>query len=99
MKYAIQRQYLLPVYQHMVVEADSVEQACQIATGGTRDWDSSEQDYDSCRETTIEAYARSRTAMKTPRLTLAGSSTRSRKKLTPPCRGSSAKTRRRPRST
>ena len=55
MKYAIQRQYLLPVYQHLVIEADTVEQACQIATGGTYDWDTSEQDYDSCRETMVEA--------------------------------------------
>ena len=55
MKYAIQRQYLLPVYQHLVIEADSIEQACQIATGGTYDWDTSKQDYDSCRDTTVEA--------------------------------------------
>ena len=54
MKYAIQRQYLLPVYQHLVIEADSVEHACERAIESD-DWDSSEQDYDSCRNTTIEA--------------------------------------------
>ena len=54
MKYAIQRQYLLPVYQHIVIEADSVEEACQRAIEHD-DWDTSDQDYDSCRGTTIEA--------------------------------------------
>jgi hypothetical protein len=54
MKYAICRQYLLPVYQHLVIEADSVEDACQKAVEHD-DWEDSEQDFDSSRRTTIEA--------------------------------------------
>jgi hypothetical protein len=30
-KYVVERQYLLPVYQRLVVEADTVEAACEKA--------------------------------------------------------------------
>lgn len=32
-KYTIERQYLMPVYQHVVVEAASPREACEIALG------------------------------------------------------------------
>ena len=54
MKYAIERQYLLPVYQHLEIEADSAEEGCRKAIEHD-DWETSEQDFDSSRETTINA--------------------------------------------
>jgi hypothetical protein len=30
-KYVVERQYLLPVYQRLVIEADTVEEACEKA--------------------------------------------------------------------
>ena len=51
-KYAIERQYLVPVYQHLFIEAPNLDAACQQALDHD-DWDSSRTDYDSSRETTI----------------------------------------------
>jgi len=51
-KYAIERQYLVPVYQHLFIDAPDLEAACRQALDHD-DWDSSETDYDNSRETTI----------------------------------------------
>jgi hypothetical protein len=55
-KYVIERQFLIPVYQHLVVEADTPEEACGEAI--ERDWDDAVDDYESARETTITAIKR-----------------------------------------
>ncbi len=54
MRYVIERQYLLPVFQHLVIAADSVEDACRQAVEHD-DWDDAKQDGDSARATTITA--------------------------------------------
>ena len=51
-KYAIERQYLVPVYQHLSIDAPDLDAACRQALDHD-DWDSSETDYDNSRETTI----------------------------------------------
>jgi hypothetical protein len=64
-KYTITRQFLVPHYQHIIVEAVSVEEACQIALGEHPtievDWCYCEgvaaevkEDFDNSRETEIE---------------------------------------------
>jgi hypothetical protein len=52
-KFVIERQYLIPMYQHIVVEADSLEEACEKAISDDIDWDTQEMDSDSARHTTI----------------------------------------------
>ena len=52
-KFVIQREYLLPVYQYLVIEADTFEEACAEAVGPEHDWDTQEMDSDSARATTI----------------------------------------------
>ena len=52
-KYVIERQYLVPMYQHIVVEADNLEEACEKAVSDDIDWDTQEMDCDSARATTI----------------------------------------------
>lgn len=54
MKYVIERQYLLPVYQHLVLVADSVEDACRQAVEHD-DWETAKEDCDNARTTTITA--------------------------------------------
>jgi hypothetical protein len=54
MKYVIERQYLLPVYQHLVIAADSVADACRQAVEHD-DWESAKEDCDGARPTTITA--------------------------------------------
>jgi hypothetical protein len=54
MKYAIERQYLLPVYQHLVIEAETAEEACRKALDHD-DWEGAMEDIDSARETVITA--------------------------------------------
>jgi hypothetical protein len=49
----IQREYLLPVYQYLVIEADTFEEACAEAVGPEHDWDNAEEDYDGSLSTTI----------------------------------------------
>jgi hypothetical protein len=53
--FVIERQYLVPMYQHIVVEAENLEEACKKATSGDIDWDTQEMDCDSARATTITA--------------------------------------------
>jgi hypothetical protein len=54
-KYVIERQYLVPMYQHIVVEAETLEAACKKAISDDIDWGSQEMDCDSARATTITA--------------------------------------------
>ena len=52
-KFVIERQYLVPMYQHIVVEADNLEEACKEGVSDDIDWDIQEMDCDSARATTI----------------------------------------------
>ena len=52
-KFVVERQYLVPMYQHIVVEADNLEEACEKAVSDDIDWDTQEMDCDSARATTI----------------------------------------------
>ena len=52
-KFVIERQYLVPMYQHIVVEAENLDEACKKAISDDIDWDSQEMDCDSARATTI----------------------------------------------
>lgn len=55
-KFTVEIQYLLPVFQHITVEADSVEAACALAVQHDN-WDHAREDYDSARETTVTRIA------------------------------------------
>jgi len=50
-KFVIERQYLVPMYQHIAVEADSLEEACKTGISDDIDWDSQEMDCDGARRT------------------------------------------------
>jgi hypothetical protein len=53
-RYIIERQYLLPVYQHLALEAPDLESACREALDDTKhDWEDAQEDYESSRPTTI----------------------------------------------
>ncbi len=52
-KFVIERQYLVPMYQHIVVEAETLEGACKQAVTDDIDWDTQEMDSDGARRTTI----------------------------------------------
>jgi hypothetical protein len=52
-KYVIERQHLVPMYQHIVVEADAVKAACETAVTDEIAWDSQEMDCDNTRAATI----------------------------------------------
>ena len=52
-KFVIERQYLVPMYQHIAVEAESLEEACKKGISDDIDWDTQEMDSDSARRTTI----------------------------------------------
>ena len=54
-KFVIERQYRVPMYQHIVVEAESLEEACTKAISDDIDWDTQEMDCDSARATTLTA--------------------------------------------
>jgi hypothetical protein len=54
-KFVIERQYLVPMYQHIVVEAETFEAACQLAMSDDISWDSQEMDCDNARATTLTA--------------------------------------------
>ena len=54
-KFVIERQYLVPMYQHIVVEAENLEEACKKGISDDIDWDTQEMDCDSARATTITA--------------------------------------------
>ncbi len=52
-KFVIERQYLVPMYQHIVVEAETLEMACEMAVTDDIDWDTQEMDSDNARRTTL----------------------------------------------
>ena len=52
-KFVIERQYLVPMYQHIVVEAENFEEACKQAISDDIDWDTQEMDSDGARKTTL----------------------------------------------
>src|SRR5262250_3175795 len=52
-KFVIERQYLVPMYQHIVVEAENLEEAGKQAITDDIDWDAQEMDSDGARATTI----------------------------------------------
>src|SRR5262245_27526012 len=52
-KYVIERQYLVPMYQHIIIDAENFQEACKKAISDDIDWDSQEMDCDSARATTI----------------------------------------------
>jgi hypothetical protein len=54
-KFVIERQYLVPMYQHIVVAAETLEEACKRAISDDMDWDTQEMDCDNARATTIAA--------------------------------------------
>jgi hypothetical protein len=55
-RFIIERQYLVPVYEHILVEAPSLEAACLSALDDiNHPWgDDAKVDYESARSTTIE---------------------------------------------
>jgi hypothetical protein len=54
-KFVIERHYLVPMYQHIVVEAENFEEACKKGISDDIDWGTQEMDCDSARATTITA--------------------------------------------
>jgi hypothetical protein len=51
--FVIERQYLVPMYQHIVVEADTFDEACKLAASDDIDWETQEMDSDNARKTTL----------------------------------------------
>ena len=53
-RYIIERQYLLPVYQHLAIEAPDLDTACREALDDSEhDWKNAREDYESSRPATI----------------------------------------------
>ena len=52
-KFVIERQYLVPMYQRIVIEAENLEETCKKGISDDIDWDTQEMDSDSARATTI----------------------------------------------
>ena len=52
-KFLIERQYLVPMYKHIAVEAESLEEACKKGSSDDIGWDTQEMDSDGARATTI----------------------------------------------
>src|ERR1700740_2959278 len=53
-RYIIERQYLLPVYQHLAIEAPDLDTACREALDDDEhDWENAQEDYESSRPATI----------------------------------------------
>ena len=51
-KFVIERQYLLPIYQRLIIDAPDIATACRKAVEND-DWDSAEEDGDGSGATTI----------------------------------------------
>lgn len=51
-EYTVEVSYMLPVYKHLTVVAESFEEACQIAVDHDN-WDNAKEDYDSSRPTFV----------------------------------------------
>ena len=52
-KFVIERQYLVPMYQHIVIVAENLEEACKKGISDDIDWDTQEMDSDGARATAI----------------------------------------------
>jgi hypothetical protein len=52
-KFVIERKYLVPMYQQIVVEAENLKVACETAVSADIAWDTQEMDSDNARKTTI----------------------------------------------
>jgi hypothetical protein len=52
-KFVIERQYLVPMYQHIVLEAETLDEACKKAISDDIGWDTQEMDSDGARATTL----------------------------------------------
>ena len=52
-KFVIERQYPVPMHQHIVVEAQTLDEACKKGISDDIDWDTQEMDCDSARGTMI----------------------------------------------
>jgi hypothetical protein len=53
-RYIIERQHLLPVYQHLALESPGLDSACHEALDdGEHDWEDAQEDYEVSRPTTI----------------------------------------------
>jgi len=53
-RYIIERQYLLPVYQHLALDAPDLEAACREALDdGEHDWEDAQEGCEDSRPTTI----------------------------------------------
>lgn len=52
-KFVVERQYLVPMFQHIVVEAANLEAACKKAISDDIDWGTQEMDCDGAHETTL----------------------------------------------
>jgi hypothetical protein len=54
-RYVIERQYLVPIYEHLLVDAPSLEAACRVALDEHAEpWgDDAEIDFDNARSTTM----------------------------------------------
>jgi hypothetical protein len=53
-KFVIERQYLLPIYQRLIIDAPDIATACQEAVEND-DWETAEEDGDGSGVTTISA--------------------------------------------
>ena len=53
-KFVIERQYLLPIYQRLIIDAPDIATACQEAVEDD-DWESADEDGDGSGATTISA--------------------------------------------
>jgi hypothetical protein len=52
--FTIERSYLVPVYEHVTVEADDVAEACTAALDeDTHPWENDKVDYESARGTAV----------------------------------------------
>jgi hypothetical protein len=49
-KFVIERQYPVPMYQHIVIEAENLERACKKGISDDIDWDTQENGQRRCSE-------------------------------------------------
>lgn len=65
--FTVERSYLVPVYQHVTVEAAGVAAACTAALDeAAHPWDNDKVDYESARETTVTGAWTGTTAYEGP---------------------------------
>jgi hypothetical protein len=60
-KFVIERQYLLPIYQRLIIDAPDIATACRKAVEND-DWESAEEDGDGSGATTIRDPGRAHRA-------------------------------------